>query len=140
MEFGVPDTIDGRFDLLTLHAFMVLEKLKIVPLEGEAIAKELVTVIFTGFDEALRDLGIGDFGIAHRIKKMANAFYGRLESYSAAVPIVPEILLRNVYRNASGSPENAALLCRYVEQTRASLRTEDLLAGKLNFGPLVSRM
>src|SRR6266481_70783 len=82
--FAVPDTIDGRFDLLTLHAFLVLDVLKSQGTAGSKLGTELATLIFAGFDEALRELGVGDFGISRRMKALAGAFYGRLEAYGAA--------------------------------------------------------
>src|SRR5579872_2003929 len=69
---GVPDTMDGRFDLVTLHAWLVLERLQAAGLD--AAAQALTDVLFIGFDEALREQGIGDMGLGRRMKAMANAF------------------------------------------------------------------
>src|SRR5258706_14967183 len=79
--FTVPDSIDGRFDLLTLHAFLVLDALKSLGEAGDNLGTELASVIFAGFDEALRELGVRDFGISRRMNDLAGAFYGRLEAY-----------------------------------------------------------
>jgi cytochrome b pre-mRNA-processing protein 3 len=77
LELGVPDTIDGRFDLLALHAWLVLERLA----AERDLSQTLTDIIFVQFDESLRQLGVGDIGIGHRVKKMADAFYGRLKAY-----------------------------------------------------------
>src|SRR5258708_27320775 len=78
-DFGVADSIDGRFDVLAFHAWMVLAELK-----GAPAAQGLTDTIFTGFDEAMREQGAGDMGIGHKLKAMANAFYGRMSVYDAA--------------------------------------------------------
>jgi cytochrome b pre-mRNA-processing protein 3 len=99
-EFAVPDTIDGRFDLLALHSFLVMEALKHHGEPGHAVGTHLATDVFAGFEDALRDLGVGDFGLSRRIKAMAGAFYGRLEAYGAAKgeAAMADAILRNLYR------------------------------------------
>src|SRR5882762_4861308 len=99
-SFAVPDTIDGRFDLLTAHAFLVLDALKSQGQPGGKLGTELASVIFAGFDEALRELGVGDVGLSRRMKALAGAFYGRLEAYRAAdsADLLAPVLLRNLYR------------------------------------------
>src|SRR3954466_2985897 len=74
--FGVADSIDGRFDMLVFHAWLALAELK-----GDDAAQGLTDILFTGFDEAMREQGAGDMGIAHKLKAMANAFYGRIAVY-----------------------------------------------------------
>lgn len=81
-KLGVPDTIDGRFDLVVLHAWLVLERLREQGMKD--VSQGLIDMLFASFDESLRDLGVGDIGIGHRVKKMADAFYGRLSAYGAA--------------------------------------------------------
>ena len=80
-SFEVPDTIDGRFDVLALHAWLVLDGLR--ARKQAALSQALTDRIFTGFDEGLRDLGTGDMGMGRKIKKLADAFYGRLQAYDA---------------------------------------------------------
>lgn len=138
--FGVPDTLDGRFDLLTLHAFTVMEALKSVSPAGAALGTDLASVIFTGFDEALRQLGVSDFGIGRRMKAMAGAFYGRLEAYGAA-PGEDELataLLRNLYRGDESKRRETIGLAHYICRIRHDLRTQAdlLLEGRVEFGPL----
>src|SRR4051794_12026955 len=84
-EFAVPDTLDGRFDVLALHASVVMDALKILGSPAGVIGTDLASLIFAGFDDALRQMGVSDFGIGRRIKAMAAAFYGRLEVYGGAL-------------------------------------------------------
>jgi cytochrome b pre-mRNA-processing protein 3 len=133
----VPDTIDGRFDLVALHAFLVLEALKDAGFEEE-IGSPFVTLVFAGFEEALRELGVGDFGIARRIKAMADAFYGRLEAYGRAAgneAALAPALLRNVYRGAADRESAAGELARYAIAAQANA-SASLKEGTLNFSPL----
>src|SRR5882672_11101768 len=121
--FAVPDTIDGRFDLLTLHAFLVMDALKSQGQPGAKLGTDLACVIFAGFDEALRELGVGDMGISRRMKALAGAFYGRLEAYRAAdsaLALTP-VLLRNLYRGEAARGHEAAMLAHYMMSARARL-------------------
>lgn len=133
-RLDVPDTLDGRFDLLTLHAWLVLARYR----ENAPLAQALVDQIFVGFDEALREMGAGDIGMGRRMKKMADAFYGRLKAYGEAENAVAleEALVRNLYR---GSPTPAAAqVATYIMRARVRLSGEGEGATKeeLDFGPL----
>jgi cytochrome b pre-mRNA-processing protein 3 len=133
---GVPDTIDGRFDLVTLHAWLVLARLREA---GDLqLSQALTDAVFVGFDEALRDMGSGDMGIARRLKAMANAFYGRLAAYEAATneAMMAEALTRNVYRGATGVESEAKVLAHYVFAARNSLKASQLSQGEADFGAL----
>ena len=141
-ELKVPDTIDGRFDLLTLHAFLVLESLREQGEAGEALGTRLATEIFAGFQGALRELGVSDMGMSRRIKTMADAFYGRMEAYSAALSeeSMAIALIRNLYRGDATRLREATTLASYVQGIREVLGSEGggatLLTGAADFGPL----
>lgn len=138
--FAVPDTIDGRFDSLTLHAFAVMAALKSLGPEGEKLGTDLASVIFAGFDESLRELGVGDFGISRRMKAMGGAFYGRLEVYGGAASktALAEAILRNLYRGEAPHRPEAEAMAHYIGLVRQALlaQTGALLQGKPDFGPL----
>ena len=138
--FAVPDTLDGRFDLLSLHAFAVMDALKNLGLAGESLGTDLVSLIFAGFDDALRQLGVSDFGMGRRIKAMANAFYGRLKVYgeASAESELAAALLRNLYRGDESRHGEADALAHYIFDVRQNLRNQadHLLEGQADFGPL----
>jgi cytochrome b pre-mRNA-processing protein 3 len=138
--FAVPDSFDGRFDLLSLHAFVVLDVLKGSGPSAEAIGTELASLIFAGFDDALRQLGVSDSGMGRRIKAMADAFYGRLEAYGAASDQgeLSAALLRNVYRGDESRRGETAVLAHYIFAVRQDLRNHVslVLEGQAHFGPL----
>ncbi len=76
-RFEAPDRIDGRFELLTLHAGLVLRRLAALGGLADAMAQELVNSVFIHFDDTLREMGVSDIAVSRRVKAMAGAFYGR---------------------------------------------------------------
>ena len=84
LRFGVPDTFEGRFDLLVLHVALALHRLRQLGERGDAVAQHLVDTMFARFDVALRELGVSDIGVPKRMKRLARAFNGRTTSYFAA--------------------------------------------------------
>jgi cytochrome b pre-mRNA-processing protein 3 len=141
-DFRVPDTIDGRFDLLTLHAFLVLEALRELGEPGDRLGTRLATELFGGFEAGLRELGVSDMGLSKRIKAMADAFYGRVQAYSGALSkeSMAAALIRNLYRGDATCFRAASALAAYVQHVREALGSEaasaTLLAGTVDFGPL----
>lgn len=134
-SFGVSDTIDGRFDLLALHAWLALDGLRAG--KQSVLSQALTDRIFTGFDEGLRDLGTGDMGMGRKIKKLADAFYGRLQAYDACDSEIAmaAALQRNLYRGA-GLAAHAGTIACYAESARAHIAKSDLVNGEADFGPL----
>ncbi len=133
-EFAVADSLDGRFDILVFHAWMVLAELK-----GAAPAQALIDAIFTGFDEAMREQGAGDMGISRKLKPMANAFYGRMTAYEAATNAeeLGLALVRNLWRGTQDPGDSVVAgraLAAYAARARVSLRQS--LPEALDFGPL----
>jgi cytochrome b pre-mRNA-processing protein 3 len=132
-ELGVADSVDGRFDLIALHAWLVLERLRSARLND--LSQALTDALFVGFDEGLRDLGAGDMGLGRRMKKIADAFYGRLKVYgeSADEGSMGAALARNLYRGARcGRVTDVA---RYVLAAKEYLAHADIASGIADFGP-----
>jgi cytochrome b pre-mRNA-processing protein 3 len=132
-KFGVADALDGRFDLVVLHAWLVLERLRAA---GSPLSQTFVDAVFVGFDEALRELGAGDIGMGKRVKTLASAFYGRMRAYEEAQDeaAMEAALVRNLYR---GAPQpGAKTLARYVLRAKTRLKACNVESGVLDFGPL----
>jgi cytochrome b pre-mRNA-processing protein 3 len=129
-QFEVPDTMDGRFDMLALHAALAMERV------GGDLAQSLVDTIFVSFDEALRQQGAGDMGMSRRMKKMAEAFFGRMHAYRDAQDraSLETAIARNIYRGKE--TPSASVLAGYVLSAREHLAKCDPDAGALDFGPL----
>ena len=140
-EYGVADTIDGRFDMLALHAWMVLSRLRAA---GRAdLADGLTDALFAAFDTALRELGTGDMGMGPRIKKLGNALNGRVQAYESAAAdeaAFADAVVRNVYRGEAGHETAALSLARYARAARAHLEQGDLTGGEVDFGPAPIRV
>jgi cytochrome b pre-mRNA-processing protein 3 len=134
-RLGVADTLDGRFDLVALHAWLALKWLEAA--HRRELAQALVDVIFVSFDESLRDLGAGDMGLGRKMKAMADAFYGRMRAYDAATGLaeMKAALLRNVYRDRDGVSREAAALAEYTLAAKRTLAALDPDTD-LDFGPL----
>jgi cytochrome b pre-mRNA-processing protein 3 len=135
-DLGVEDTIDGRFDMLALHAWLVFGRLRQAGMDD--VARKLSDTIFTGFDEALRDLGTGDMGLGPRMKKLGLAFNGRMHAYEGAADeaTMADAIGRNVYRGREGVAREAKILAHYAFRAREYLKLSDPAAGALDFGTL----
>ena len=134
-KLGVADTIDGRFDLLVLHAWLVLDRL--AEQGAKTLSQSLVDALFVQFDEALREQGAGDMGMGRRMTKMADAFYGRLKAYREAADrtALSDAFVRNLYRGEAGKVEQARQVAIYAASVRDHLDKADLSADALDFGP-----
>src|SRR5229473_1648345 len=83
-DLGVPDTVNGRFDLLVLHLWMVLRRLK--PIEGGAgLSQALFDRFCDDMDANLREMGVGDLTVPKRMRAFGEAFYGRVAAYDMAL-------------------------------------------------------
>jgi len=140
---GVPDTLDGRFDLLSLFAFLLIERLRPEPMPGPVLAQAVFDAMFSDMDVNLREMGVGDLSVGKKVKAMWNAFHGRAIAYAAALASGDEAALeaaiaRNVWRGVAPPPGSAAALARLVQAARAELDHQPLVAlsqGKVSFPP-----
>lgn len=139
---GVPDTVDGRFEMIVVHIVMVLRRLRGAGPEGKAISQALFDQMFADMDRNLRELGAGDLGVGRRVKHMATAFYGRAEVYEKGLDgsegALEEAVARNVYGTLSSPPHQAVDMASYIRREMVSLSEldgSDLLAGRVSFGP-----
>jgi cytochrome b pre-mRNA-processing protein 3 len=123
-DMAVPDTVDGRFDMIALHMFLVLDRLNDGALE--TTRQTLTDVFFRDMDRSLREMGVGDLSVGKKVRKMAEAFFGRLLAYKKAASESQEALAsalaRNIYVD-SGS-EHATALAKWVLAAQASLATQ----------------
>jgi cytochrome b pre-mRNA-processing protein 3 len=106
-EWKVPDTLDGRFDVLVLHMFLVLDRLRSFGTESELLRQALTDKFFAEMDAALREVGVGDLAVGKKVRKMAEAFFGRVTAYAAAIQTgndaLAEAMARNIYAGADSS-------------------------------------
>lgn len=114
-EWGVPDTVTGRFDMVSVHLAAMLHRLRQDP-KAAAFTQALVDTFFLDMDRSVRELGVSDIGVPRKVKTMGNLFYGLADSLGAALDSgdaaeVETVLARNVYAEAgAGSAQLAAYL------------------------------
>lgn len=140
-KFGVADTIDGRFDLLMVHSFLVFRILEKHGYRGHQLSQKTVNIMFSAFDDAVRGLGVGDMAVPRRMKSMAFAFAGRAAAYSEALTSgdpakLKDALARNLYRGEAVDPAMLNAMTDYFmkEATRLEALTLDqFMAGDVGF-------
>ncbi len=149
-RLGVPDTVDGRFDMVVIHAALVLRRLSAVPGQDSdrhspaaRLAQAVFDIMFEDMDRNLREMGVGDLSVGKHVKKMAKAYYGRAGAYEAGLRdgTLDEALRQNIYRDGAPDPMAVAGLAAYIRREAEALVAwpdADLLAGKLAFGPVQS--
>ncbi len=141
-RLGVPDTADGRFDMIALHAFLLLRRLKRDHGTTKAVSQAMFDAMFADMDHNLREMGIGDLAVGGRVKAMATGFYGRIAAYDAGLDageaaLAPP-LQRNLYRGTEPHADHVAAMARYMFREDAALAgqsTERLMDGEADFGP-----
>lgn len=128
-DLGVPDTVNGRFDLLLMHLWLVLRQLK-----SAAAAPELSQALFdhfcTDMDDNLREMGVGDQAVPKRMQAFGEAFYGRTAAYDQALADSEEALAQSFCRNILNGEkiDKARELAAYARQAIAALAPVDLAA------------
>ena len=84
-DLGVPDTVMGRFEMLSATLILYFRRTRSSGRAGQEIAQEIIDAFFEDVDHSIRELGVGDVSVPKKMKKFASMFYGRLESYAAAL-------------------------------------------------------
>jgi cytochrome b pre-mRNA-processing protein 3 len=140
-EHGVPDTLDGRFEMIILHAFLVLHRLRAL-LESQTFSQTLYDVLFADMDRALREMGTGDLSVGKQVKRMAEGLAGRTQAYQnglAGADDLIEALRRNLYGTVAPRDEDLAFMAAYLSRQAARLATQDaaaIIGGTVVFDPL----
>ncbi len=135
-DCAAPDTLDGRFDAIILHLWLVMHRLKDEASDDALRFQQfLQETFFTDMDRSIRELGSTDTGVGKRIKNMAQAFFGRLAAYDAAADdaALRQALIRNLYRE--NAPNDAALdtLMAYIrreQQRLANCSVDEIFSAK----------
>jgi cytochrome b pre-mRNA-processing protein 3 len=134
VQYGIADNLDGRFESLALHAFLVVRRLNLLPAPGPEIAQDLADALFRHFDAALRELGVADISVPKRMKTLAEAFLGRSNAYHRALGEGHAALCAALSRNVYAGRQEAEHLARYVEALDKTLFARTL--AELIEGPI----
>ena len=136
---GVPDTVMGRFEMLSAMLILYFRRTRASATSGQEIAQEIVDAFFEDVDHSIRELGVGDVGVPKRMKKFAGMFYGRLESYAAALDAgdragLASALARNIHPEAGEGAPSMEGLAGYLfaaEQAMAKAGEDEIETGAL---------
>src|SRR5215813_2868748 len=139
-DYAVPDTINGRFDLLVLHLAVALDRLAADP-KLRQLGQALFDRFCQDMDHNLREMGVGDLSVPKETQRMGEAFYGRAQAYRAALTVpgqeaLIEALNRNIYSCAPSLAAAPARLAAYVREAVGGVEAQDnaeLLAGTLRW-------
>lgn len=140
IDYGVPDTLDGRFELICLHAFLYLHRLRAERPQANRLSQSFFDRMFADFDRSMREMGTGDLSVGKHVKRMARAFYGRVLAYQEGLAGDDAALAAAISRNLLGTVANptpaAGAMVNYIRvavRRLASQPVSELLAGRLSF-------
>lgn len=138
-EWGVPDTVTGRFDMISLHMALLFRRLRSDGDAARNFSQAVFDLFFKDMDRSLREMGVGDLSVPKKIQKMGNIFFGLLAAINEAMDrndaeALAGVLSRNIY--AGEQADHARTLAAYVIAQDGKMRpqpTEAILAGNLSF-------
>lgn len=130
LDYGVPDSVDGRFDLVSLHVFILQRRFHSINTpEARRLSQDLAEVMWSDMDDSIRELGVGDLSVPKHLKGMIGAYQGRVISYTNSLAESEEAfaqaLWRNVYRQQEGQQGNAAKLAQHMANVLSDLMQTD---------------
>jgi cytochrome b pre-mRNA-processing protein 3 len=140
-NYGVPDTVNGRFEMIVLHTVLVLRRLETEPAPIRRLGQGLFDLFCQDMDASLREMGVGDLAVPVKMRKIGEAFYGRQAAYVAALatpdvdPLVAA-LARNVFGAETGNSLGMSRLAAYVRaaaERLAEQKGEALARAELDF-------
>jgi cytochrome b pre-mRNA-processing protein 3 len=140
-DMGVPDTIDGRFEMIALHAHLVMRRLKDLDVAGAKLAQAYFDAMFHDMDRNLRELGVSDMAVGKRMKKMLQGFYGRVAAYDKGLSStdceqLQAAIGRNVYGTVDTQQASLRAMAKYANAVVDRLAGYDIAAfekGAVNF-------
>lgn len=143
-DWGVPDTPEGRYEMIALHLVLVLERLRAEGDAAQTLSRETIEAFVADMDDSLREMGVGDLTVPKKVKGAAAGVYARAEAFrnALAADAAPDALAAAIsqfaLQAASAKSQNIAALGRYVRQSSqhlAGLASAQALAGRLTFPP-----
>jgi cytochrome b pre-mRNA-processing protein 3 len=139
-DYGVPDTLDGRFEVICLHAFLYLHRLKAERPQASRLCQSFFDRMFADFDRSLREIGTGDLSVGKHVKRMARAFYGRVLAYEQGLAgddaALCAALARNIFGTLPRPVSTLGAMAAYIRSAAERLDSQpaaELLAGRVSF-------
>ena len=139
-DWLVPDTVTGRFDMISLHLALLFRRLRAEAGERKDFSQAVFDLFFKDMDRSLREMGVGDLGVPKRIQKMGNIFFGLLAAMNEAMDrndaaALEAVLARNIFEGQTGPHVRALADYLLVEDhALASQPVETITTGAIAFG------
>jgi cytochrome b pre-mRNA-processing protein 3 len=132
-RIGVPDTAEGRFELVALHLFLALEGIKDRGQADRDLAQRTIENFVSDMDDCMREMGVGDMAVPKKVKLAAAVFYERAAAYrarlaEASAEGLEENLRRDVFTRELRDKARVAALARYVRGAALALRDQPIAA------------
>lgn len=142
-ELAVPDSVEGRFEIYTLHVVLIMDRLVNQGPEAAQTSQALFDAYVQALDDALREMGVGDLSVGKKMRRLGEAFFGRVKNYHAALAGLPEtgdlqaLVKRTVYAEVDSPPLDE--LVQYILKQKSGLAAqavEDLGKGVVQWAAL----
>lgn len=137
---GVADTFEGRFEAITLHSALIMRRLRSCGSRGKSLYDRYCEIVFSSFDHAFREIGTGDLLVGKKMRRLGEAFIGRIKAYDSALEdeaALDDVLSRNLFEGRIGS--NVSPMKAYmkgVDECLAKHTDDDLLRGQIDWPDL----
>jgi cytochrome b pre-mRNA-processing protein 3 len=139
-NYGVPDTVNGRLEMIALHTMLFVHRVEGEPPEFRRLGQDLFDAFCRDMDASLREMGVGDLAVPRKMREIGEAYYGRQAAYRGALAasekaLLAEALARNVFSVPAAS-DGAHRLAAYVREAVGALAAQDVTAfsrGELRF-------
>ena len=135
LDFNVDDTVEGRFDIIILHSFIIFNYFIHTANLKSSLPQMLFDHMFHDFDSSLREMGFGDIAVNKRMKQFIKAFYGRIENYSKSLiqfneladdTLLKQTILRNIYKDKDTQSKSIDFWRDYIINNVSEINTKTL--------------
>ncbi len=134
-DCGVEDTPEGRYEMIALHLFLVIERLKGAGPQADRVAQRVMEAFVTDMDDSMREMGVGDLSVGKKVKRSAAGLYERFRAYRSALAKSGDALAEEIAAFVPGVRDARTIANYIIGQARdfQRLETETVVSGKLHF-------
>ena len=142
-ELNIPDTVEGRFEMILLHVFVPIHLFKGKSETDDQFCQDLFDAFFADMDRNLREMGVGDLSVGKKVKKLAESFYGRAFAYEEALSLpepnltktLTKTILKNIYDSNESVLREAKSLAVYTK-SQVELFKSETFSSLMDINPL----
>ncbi len=148
-KMGVPDTFDGRFEMMTLHLYLLVHRLRDETPDKRRLSQQVFDLFIEDMDRGLREAGVGDQTVPKRIKKMTRVFYGRAGAYDEVLALdgdqqtaMEDVMQRNLFpeQDEPGGYRDLAEYALREAEILAAIPVDDMIKHGLLFADPFPKM